>query len=198
MGNVSFPDNQFARGPRRANQRGAVGVSTPSDDDRETDCLFLDYDGCLHPGDVRVHSTEPKIRLHAEGHELFESALHLEALLAPYSAIKIVLSTSWIQTFGFDITKNQLPGSLQERVIGATFDARDPIAWRFSRLSRYDQIMLWVSRRPPVRWLALDDDALGWPSKELDRLVLVPPRLGLASESAREDLKARLAAQFGM
>jgi hypothetical protein len=60
------------------------------------DVIYLDFDGLTHPGEVYVHSTEPKVRLHAKGHTLFESAQFLEELLAPYPDLKIVLSTSWV------------------------------------------------------------------------------------------------------
>ena len=68
--------------------------------------------------------------------------------------------------------------------------------WRFDRLTRYDAIIEDVRRRRPSRWIALDDDALGWPEVDRHRLVLAPAALGLACEKAQETLRARLAAQF--
>jgi HAD domain in Swiss Army Knife RNA repair proteins len=160
------------------------------------DIIYLDYDGVTHPGEVYVHSTEPKIRLHAKGYTLFENAPFLEEALAPYPNLNIVLSTSWVPSFGFAYARDQLIPSLRKRVCGGTYDPNDPMAWRFARRTRYDQILGDVNRRRPDRWLALDDDALGWPQKELGHLVLVPAEFGLWSDLARSELKARLAVQF--
>jgi hypothetical protein len=161
------------------------------------DVIYLDYDGVTHPGEVYVHPTEPKIRLHAKGCTLFENAPFLEEALAPYPDLHIVLSTSWVRSFGFEYARDQLMPSLRERVCGSTYDPKDPMAWRFSRRTRYDQILGDVSRRKPDRWLAIDDDALGWPQKELGHLVFVPGEFGLWSDLARTELKARLAVRFG-
>jgi hypothetical protein len=158
------------------------------------DILFLDYDGCLHPGEVWIQGTT--IELNAPGHELFESAPVLEAMLAPYPTIRIVLSTSWVRIFCFAYARDRLPTALAQRVIGSTFDPAAPHAWRFDRLTRYDAIMEDVRRRRPARWLALDDDALGWEKADQHRLVLAPAALGLACERVQEDLRARLAAEF--
>ena len=73
--------------------------------------LFLDFDGVLHPvgGDVAP----------------LEYAPVLVQLLAPHSNVHIVLSTSWVGTFGFDNTRAMLPLELQHRVVGATY--RSPL-----------------------------------------------------------------------
>lgn len=119
-----------------------------------------------------------------------------EAVISHYPALKVVLSTSWVQTFGLEKTLEFLPESLQRRVISATYDPESPDAWRYSRLMRYDAIALDVKRRKPTRWLALDDDALGWPQGERDALVLVPADLGLACPDAQARLHGGLAARF--
>jgi HAD domain in Swiss Army Knife RNA repair proteins len=161
------------------------------------DVIYFDYDGVTHPGEVYVHPTEPKIRLHAIGNTLFENAPFLEEALAPYPDLNIVLSTSWVHSFGFEYALDQLMPSLRKRVCGSTYDPNDPMAWRFARRTRYDQILGDVNRRKPDRWLALDDDALGWPQKELGHLMLIPGEFGLCSDLARTELKARLALRFG-
>jgi hypothetical protein len=161
------------------------------------DLLFLDYDGVCHSGDVWYEPASGQVRLRVPGHELFESLPVLEAAIAPYPSLAIVLSTSWVQTFGFEKTREFLPESLQRRVIGATYDPQSPDAWRFARLTRYDAIALDVQRRKPkTRWLALDDDARGWPRNEYESLVLVNAQLGLACPGAQALLHARLAARF--
>ena len=160
------------------------------------DVIFLDFDGVLHPGEVWYEHGMRQPRLRSPGHQLFESVPVLEAAIAPYPALRLVLSTSWVQTFGFERTREFLPEALRSRVIGATYDLDSPDAWRFSRMRRYDTIAADVVRRKPHRWLAVDDDALGWPATELAALALTPVDLGLACPAAQAQLHSRLAARF--
>ena len=160
------------------------------------DVLYLDFDGILHPADVWYETASKQITLRAPGHMLFESTPVLEAAIAPYPDLKIVLSTTWVQTVGFEHAKGRLSPALQRRVIGATYDPLSPDAWRFGRLRRYDAIALDIARRQPHRHLAVDDDALGWPENEREALVLVPAKIGLQCPTAQSLLRARLAARF--
>ena len=50
------------------------------------------------------------------------------------------------------------------------------------------------ARRKPDRWLAIDDDALGWPTEELKHLVLTSGDTGLESLRVQAELRTRLAA----
>jgi HAD domain in Swiss Army Knife RNA repair proteins len=160
------------------------------------DLIFLDYDGILHPSAVWYERAARQVRLRAPGHELFESLPAFEAAIAPYPSLAIVLSTSWVKTFGFEHARERLPAPLQSRVIGATYDPQSNNAWRWDRMRRYDTIALDVQSRRPSRWLALDDDAIGWPVSELGSLVLAPGELGLACPVAQEMLRCRLAERF--
>jgi hypothetical protein len=161
------------------------------------DVVFLDFDGVLHPGEVWYEHGMPQPRLRAPGHALFESMAVFEASIAPYPMAKLVLSTSWVQVLGFEQAREFLSEALRSRVIGATYDPDSPDAWRFNRLRRYDAIALDVARRKPgLRWLAVDDDALGWPESEYEALALVPTSLGLQCPDAQRLLRARLAARF--
>ena len=160
------------------------------------DVLFLDFDGVLHPGEVWYEHATRQVTLRTPGHELFESLPILIEAIALYPALQIVLSTSWVRTYGFEQTLEFLPTTVQARVIGATYDPRSPEAWRWDRLGRYDTIAQDVRRRQPKRWLALDDDGLGWPANEHAGLVLVPAALGLACPVAQELLRSRLVERF--
>jgi len=160
------------------------------------DMLFLDFDGVLHPGEVWYEQGMRQPRLRAPGHELFESLTVFEAAIAPYPSIRIVLSTSWVQALSFEKARGFLSEALQPRVIGATYDPHSPDAWRFNRMRRYDAIEQDVRRRAPTRWLAVDDDAVGWPANELRALALTPTNLGLACPAARAQLHSRLAERF--
>lgn len=150
------------------------------------DVLYLDLDGVAHPADVWYERATRQVTLRTPGHELFESMPIFIEAIAPYPALHVVLSTSWVRTYGFEQTLEFLPKALQGRVIGATYDASSPDAWRWDRLRRYDTIALDVLRRQPKRWLALDDDGIGWPAEEHSALVPVPSALGLACPLAQE------------
>jgi hypothetical protein len=84
--------------------------------------LFLDYDGVLHPD--AVYRTSQGIVLRREGLRLFEWAPLLEAALAPYPEVRIVLSTSRVRVVDFDHSRRRLPPRLQARVIGATWHSQ--------------------------------------------------------------------------
>ena len=158
----------------------------------------MDFDGVCHPAEV--HATGPKhspqIQLRAPGHRLFEHVDFIEGVLSNYPHVSIVLSSSWCLHYGLDYAKGRLAPGLQSRVIGTTFDPENPNLWRMPRWSRYDQILSDVNRRHPRRWLALDDDAVGWPAAERHRLVLTPPELGIGCATARIELAKRLSECF--
>jgi Swiss Army Knife RNA repair-like protein len=160
------------------------------------DVLFLDFDGVLHPGKVRYEYGMRQPRLMVPRHELFESVAVFEAAIAPYPSIRIVLSTSWVQTLGFEETCAFLPETLQSRVIGATYDFESPDAWRWASMSRYDTIAVDVARRKPTRWLAIDNDAEGWPENQHSALALVESTRGLACPTSLALFACRLAARF--
>ena len=158
--------------------------------------LYLDYDGVLHPDEVYL---DDRNRVYLRGYgTLFEHAALLEALLAPYPLLKIVLSTSWVRIKGFDRARRRLPQGLRERVIGATWHSRfmqdDHLRdWWMNQSSRYEQIRHDVLRRRPDDWVALDDDERGWPSSEAPRLVACDPMRGLGEWRTREAFERRLA-----
>lgn len=158
--------------------------------------LYLDYDGVLHPDEVYLDAHN-RVYLRGEG-KLFEHAALLEALLAPYPMLKIVLSTSWVRLKGFDRARGRLPQGLRERVIGATWHSRflrdDHMRdWWVNQSSRYEQIRHDVVRRRPDDWMALDDDEQGWPLPEARRLVACDPMRGLGKWQTREAFERRLA-----
>lgn len=157
--------------------------------------VYLDFDGVLHPADVRVTASEPlRPRVYNCGptdHPLFEHAPLLERILVPFPDVRIVLSTSWVSTLGYEFTVQQLPLALQARVIGTI--------WRGELLehpprTRYDAIQTDANMRGLDRWLALDDDEEGWPEEQRYRLI-APNNFwyGLAQPSRCEELTDALA-----
>jgi hypothetical protein len=134
--------------------------------------LYLDFDGVLHPADVRVTEVEPmRPRVYNGGptaHPLFEHAELLERILVPFVDVKIILATSWVRTLGFGFTVQQLPSVLRERVIGTIWHGE---LLKHPPRTRYDAIQTDATGRGVDRWLALDDDAEGWPDEQRYRLI---------------------------
>lgn len=158
--------------------------------------VYLDYDGVLHD-DAVYWSRKEGIHIRAPGATLFEWSYILEQLLAPHPDIRIVLSTSWVRVKSFDFAKKQLPPSLQERVIGATFHRRQMSKFAFDQMSRGAQIYADVQRRRPTAWLALDNDADKWPASCIENLIKTEDRHGLNDPTVQLAVRVRLAALTG-
>lgn len=150
--------------------------------------LYLDFDGVLHPADVRVSPTDRRPRVYKRGqptdHPLFEHLQLLERLLEPYPQLRIILSTSWVREFGYEVALGQLTLSIQARVIGATL---------FPAPARYFCIQIDAEERGLTRWLALDDDLNCWPESDMARVVAPTDRLlGMAQPGVADELEAKL------
>jgi len=136
--------------------------------------LFLDFDGLRHPLPPPVREGRGKYRAP------FDRADVLAAALAGV-AVEIVLSTSWVTAFGRDVATEALPESLRHRVVGATADivVGDP-GWL--QLTRYQQVRAYVERHAIVIWIAIDDDAEGWPDDQRHRLLCTQPEQGVTAD----------------
>ena len=154
--------------------------------------LYLDYDGVLHHENVLWH---PKIGAYLsapEGYVLFQHAELLDSLLEPYPDVRIVLSTSWVRSYGCDKAAKNLRPALRSRVIGATFHSRmDKQA--FADAPRGLQVWSDVLRRQPRDWLAVDDDFHGWPAWCLDKYVRTHEHQGIREPNVLKELKQKLA-----
>ncbi len=160
--------------------------------------VYLDFDGVLHPDEVYLQRGQGVVLRSQWGH-LFMFAEKLEAALAPYPAVRIVLSTSWVPTLGFDQSKARLPAGLQARIIGATYhssmDAPTPwggpsIDWR--GMARHQQILRHVRRHGVQDWIAIDDDVDDWPVSTRHRVIACDSDLGLGEIAAHAALLAAL------
>lgn len=157
--------------------------------------LYLDFDGVLHHYDAYLDERNRPI-LRGMG-SLFEYAGQLEAALASYPHLQIVLSTSWVRRKGFDWSCRRLPLGLRERVVGATWqdafvqDTKFALWW-IDEASRYQQIAHDVARRNLSGWLALDDDVIGWPNEAHSHLVACDPLYGLSEPSVLLSLEVKL------
>lgn len=156
--------------------------------------LYLDYDGVLHPADVRVSrdgSRTPQVYIKGKpsSHPLFEHVGLLEAILERFPKVRIVLATSWVREFGYDFALSHLTPGLQARVIGSTWQP----AMRVEPPARYYSIQIDAEERGLAKWLALDDDLYCWPDNELHRVVAPTNQLmGLAEPGIAEDLTSKL------
>lgn len=157
---------------------------------------YLDYDAVLHDGNV-LRNRSKGMSIKTPGRTFFEWMPILEALLAPYPDLKIVLSTTWVRELGFNEAKNELSDALRDRVIGATFLHPKVVKLEFDTMSRGMQIWKDVERRKPTHWFALDDDAFGWPARCTSNLIQTSDLLGLSDPAVQERVRQRLAEMHG-
>lgn len=155
-----------------------------------SDVLYLDFDGVLHPQDVWMKQGAPYIRS-PTSHRVFENELLLATMIQPYPNLRIVLSTTWVCRFGYRGAASYLHPELQRRCIGATWH-RGMGRYRFSYMSRGEQVLDDVSRRQPRRWLAIDDQKEGWGAAEVSHLVATDPISGLNQPATIEKLTQAL------
>jgi hypothetical protein len=152
--------------------------------------LFLDIDGVLHRGIARrsgnrVMSSAPDI-------QLFEYAAVLDDLLRPYPDVQIVLSSDWSVVMGTDFTRAAIPSpGIRDRIVGATFEGCtfNPLLWPL--LTRGAQVLDYVGRNAPLRWLAVDDRTDGFEACR-ERLVHCQTEVGLGDSAVVEQFRARL------
>ena len=154
--------------------------------------LYLDFDGVLHHENVLWHYKRGPYLEAPERYFLFQHAGLLAQLLEPYPAISIVLSTSWVVRYGVQASTKRLPEALQARVIGATYHSRHMVESDFRDLTRGQQVYEDVLRRRPKNWLALDDDAEGWPAAHLDKYIQTHMYEGLADPEVLSTFKSKL------
>lgn len=161
----------------------------PINDRREL--LYLDFDGVLHPEDVRV-SRKLGCYVHSPaGHLLFEHAQLLGYLLMPYPRVSIILSTTWAQHYGVFRAAQRLPEVLRTRCIGGTMP-RYISRRRFAEVPRGHQVLQDVERRAPHVWLAIDDTDEGWSAASRAHLVVSHAVEGIANAVVRQDLTDKL------
>lgn len=156
--------------------------------------LYLDYDGVLHHENVLWHHKRGAYA-GPPGFVLFEHAHILQELLRPYPDVVIVLSTSWVRSYGCYGTAKRLPLGLRERVIGATFHSgmnED----NFNRKLRGEQVLSDVVRRNPTAWFALDDTDAGWPDAHRGNVFITDEQLGVSAPGATEQIREALLRVF--
>ncbi|MDD2881093.1 MAG: HAD domain-containing protein [Rhodoferax sp.] len=154
--------------------------------------MYLDFDGVLHHENcLWLPKRGPYLKA-PPGYSLFQHAPLLEKLLVPYPQILIVLSTSWVRSYGCTGAAKRLPQSLQQRVIGATFHSRMNKT-EFIAAPRGMQVWGDVVRRKPKDWIALDDDWLHWPKWCLDKYVKTHEFAGISDPAVMVEISEKLA-----
>ena len=150
--------------------------------------LFLDFDGVLHPDNVRLAQYgygEPLVpEILEPGYELFCWADALAAILDdedPHGRVKIILSTSWVNHFPW--ASEYLPPSVRGRVIGEI---------KHGHLPRGALVALHAEINTLDRWIAIDDDCQDWPEEHLHRLVRCDGKHGLSDLAVQKQLREKL------
>ncbi len=158
--------------------------------------LYLDYDGVLHHENCLWHPRKGVYLDAPPGFTLFQHAPLLDELLRPYADVLIVLSTSWVRTYGVTRSAKFLPEGLRQRVVGATFHSRMD-KYRFQNLPRGQQVYEDFLRRKPANVVAIDDLNEGWEGSFGDHLVLTHPAHGISEPSVLDELRGKLEREFG-
>lgn len=153
--------------------------------------LYLDFDGVLHHENVLWHPRIGAYLSAPDGYVLFQHAELLEQILAPYPAVQIVLSTSWVRRYGCTRAAKNLRPALRSRVIGATFHSKMD-KQQFAEAPRGMQVWSDVLRRKPRDWLALDDDWSHWPKWCLEKYVRTHEHAGLSDPAVEQEFMAKL------
>ncbi len=155
------------------------------------DVIYLDFDGVLHHENVLWHPNVGAYLSAPDGYVLFQHAQLLENILAPYPNLMIVLSTTWVIRYGCTQAAKNLRPALRSRVIGATYNSRMNLD-AFRDTPRGQQVWNDVSRRKPRMWIAVDDNAEGWPEHALEHLVLTHKYQGISDPDVLERLTEKL------
>ncbi|MFX1737136.1 HAD domain-containing protein [Paraburkholderia sp. A1RI_3L] len=133
--------------------------SAPIVFDELTPTLFVDFDGTLHRGRALLEE-DGQVSLDT-GNLVLEFAPLLEALLRPYPSVRIVLTTSWLNTLPTERVVSLLPLALAARVAGTTRGFKMRFGYMQDGSARTYVIRSYVFEHHLKNWLALDDSVFG-------------------------------------
>lgn len=155
--------------------------------------LFLDFDGTLHPNWTLHERDGRQVAIPYSGPWFVEAPI-LASIISPYSdRIDIVIASWWAYTRSIAEIAELLPRSIASRIIGSIWLPEHLSRYRDESMSRYRSIQLWLDRHgigPGNDWIALDDDAHGWPPELRDHLVHAQGTL--ANSAVQVALRRRL------
>lgn len=152
---------------------------------------YLNFDGVLHDQEVYWKAKQP-VYVQTPGRFLFEWMPILEELLAPYPDVKIILSTSWVHTRSFAFAKKRLSTSLQQRVIGTTFEGWEMQRNYFRSMPQGQQIGVDVFRRALISWFAIESDFRGWSAWCYENLIHTDGSLGISDPAIQTAIRKML------
>ncbi|WP_416050273.1 HAD domain-containing protein [Cupriavidus basilensis] len=142
--------------------------------------IFLDFDGVLHP--YGEQAVDEDFRLIGNPN-LFVWLPIIDSLLAPYPAVRIVVSSDWRRLFD-DKVLIRLLGPLGSRFEGVVETYRS---------SRADEIMAEAHRRRLTQWLAIDDHpSVVSASRKDERYIACEPETGIAAAGPQSKLRFKL------
>lgn len=153
--------------------------------------LYLGFDGCLHPKNVRLVDGRHMFLDAPPQYTMFQHVALLEQLLEPHPAVRIVLSTRWVLTVGARRAAKELPTGLRARVIGTTVPPNPPTD--FGARPKGVQVTEDFQRRNPPAWLAIDDEQEGWPAWALPHVVFTDPIEGISPPLVQAAIARQLA-----
>lgn len=154
--------------------------------------LFLDIDGCLHPGGVYGTESGGVVSEFGDDFCLLQFQPLLEERLKAYPNLKIVLSTNWVPHIGLDKTKSYFTESICERIVGSTFQVgMDFNDW--NGITRGQQIRNYIEMFPVSDWIVLDDRIDGFDNEIFIKKHVCPDEyIGLGNLKTLNDLDEAL------
>jgi hypothetical protein len=111
-------------------------------------------------------------------------------LLAPYPAVEIVHTTSWVRRLPEERVIAYLPPELRPRVVGTTCDIKPRRSYVLDGMARTYTITSYVYGKGLKHWLAIDDAVFGAarfgrePGELTDHFLLLDSAYGISDENA--------------
>lgn len=126
--------------------------------------LFFDFDGVLHGDNMQSN--------------LFEHSDMVSKMLIPFKdKFKIIISSSWRETYDFDILIHAFHEELHENVIGITpiFENTTGYGVRHQEILEYCKI----NNIKEEDWIAIDDNQTFF-DKDIKNLILIDNYFGMS------------------
>ncbi|MFL9889343.1 HAD domain-containing protein [Paraburkholderia sp. RL17-383-BIF-A] len=149
--------------------------------------LYLNFGGVLNVGHGLINEVGD-IALDT-GRRPFEFVPYLVDILAPYSQVQLVLTTSWLQSLGAGRTIALLPDHLRRKVVGTTLGTPPRLGEIKDGTAKTMSIMRHAAKHGVAKWLALDDDAWGVPPGFEEHFLHTDSETALGSPEARKQLR---------
>lgn len=123
------------------------------------------------------------------GRPLFEYAPYLIDVLAPYSQVQIVLTTSWLHSLGAGKTIALLPDELRQRVVGTTLNTPPRLSEIKDGTAKTMTAIRHAAKHGLTTWLVVDDEAWGVSPGFERHFLHTDPETALGSPEARKQLR---------